>query len=290
MTIVRHDFDTTEGLEKEMYLHDKVDDNRHILQHETLEEFLDSWTHKMHRSEIESVCDHFKPESRILDIGVGLGYTSFYFASRGHIVTVVEPSLALCTVMDQLAQKFNIDLTIHQCTMEHFSSEERFDICLFNASFHHCDEPLRALRNCHASLHAGGRVYLVNEQVLKFYRSKKWYDRARREDPEKMCDYGGNEHTYRIHEYRSMLRRAGFRVENENVPVYYLHPKDLIVTSIHLNDVFSKENGKEIYSDSNILIRFIFYMLLKRLVTIPLTCRLLKMMSLIGITFTGKKV
>lgn len=289
MAIIRHEFEKSEGLHKEMHLHDTVEKPPETDHFSNIEEFLASWSHKMHRSELESVCDLFKPSSRILDIGAGMGNTSLYFASRGHTVTVVEPSYSLCTAIDRLATRFNLAITVHQCSMEQFTSEETFDICLFNASFHHCDEPLKALENCHTVLRPGGSLYLVNEQVLKFYRSKKWYEKVRETSPEKVCDYGGNEHMYRIHEYRSMIRKTGFRVTKEKVPEYYYHPKNMIATCIQINDDFTKGTGKEIYSDLNIFIRFIFYMTLKRLVTIPLTCFFLKKLSLIGITFIAEK-
>jgi SAM-dependent methyltransferase len=290
MTIIRHEFKKTDGLEKEMDLHDNVDEHRELLNFETAAEFLGTWPNRVHQSEIESVSGHFGPASRVLDIGAGAGYTSVYFATLGHKVSVVEPSYALCTVIDRLAVKFGLDITVHQCSMESFTSDQMFDLCLFNASFHHCDRPLLALENCRAVLSPGGYVYLVNEQVLKFYRSKKWYETIRQTSPEKVCDYGGNEHTYRIHEYRSMIRKSGFRIEQEKIPVYYLHPKMMIATSILINDIFTKDNGKELYSDLNIFIRFIFYMALKRLVTFPVTRALLKLLSLIGVTFIGKKV
>ena len=289
MTIIRHDFNKSEGLQKEMHLHDTVDDPPQIDHYTTVEEFLASWSHKMHRSEVESVCDLFKPSSRVLDIGSGIGNTSIYFASRGHKVTVVEPSHALCIAIDKLSTRFGLDITVHQCSMEHFTSNESFDICIFNASFHHCDEPLNALRNCHASLIPGGSLYLVNEQVLKFYRSKKWYENIRETSPEKVCDYGGNEHMYRISEYRSMIRKTGFNIDKEKVPVYYLNPKSMISTIIKINEDYSIENGREIYSDFNIFIRFIFYITLKRLVTFPVTSTLLKALSLISVTFIAKK-
>lgn len=289
MGIIRHDFPRSEGLEKEMMLHDKSDGHQEVSLYATPEEFIRSWPNKLHQFEVETVSALFKPSSAILDIGAGVGHTSLYLARAGHRVTVVEPAYAMCRVIDLLAEKFNLDISIHQCSIEHFSIDPTFDICVFNASFHHCDDPRLALERCHALLPPGGSIYLINEQVLKFYKSKKWYERMRRSSPEKVCDYGGNEHNYRLHEYRNLLRASHFVIEQEKVPTYYLFPKKMIATSIYLNDTFKKESNKELYSDFNLFLRFIFYIALKRLVTITPCLAVLKRLSLIGVTFVARK-
>lgn len=88
--------------------------------------------------------------------------------------------------------------------------EGLFDAIIFNSSFHHCDHVSEVLANVRQKLHEGGSIVLVNEPVLKIYRTKSWFYRTLKENPEKVGHYGGNEHIYRYGEYVDFLQKAGF--------------------------------------------------------------------------------
>jgi SAM-dependent methyltransferase len=255
-----------------------------LLACKTLEEFLDSWINQMHRVAVEDVLTSFPPGSRILDVGAGMGFTSLLFASKGHTVFPVEPSLECCRIIDALANKFGYRLTIFESTLETLSTKERFDLCVFNASFHHLDDPLLALRNCYDLLAPGGTIYLINEQVLKFFHRKKWYERMMKDDPQKICHYGGNEHIYRVHEYRDMVNKSGFRMLEERIPAYYLSPR--VGVSHVLN--FKNELGF-IYSDGRVLARYVWYLFLQKALGYGFFLALAKRLSLITCTFIAEK-
>lgn len=151
------------------------------------------------------------PRLRILDIGAGRGETSLYLADRGHHVFPVEPSYDFCQVMDYLADRFATIPTIYNCSAEALDIVgEAFDVVIFNASLHHCDDPVVALRNAYRHLRKGGTLLLMNEPRLPFYKSHASWRRVMDSDPESLGDYGGNEHIYHNNEYLRMLKQAGF--------------------------------------------------------------------------------
>jgi SAM-dependent methyltransferase len=179
--------------------------------------------------------------SRILDIGVGFGNSSLYLAAEGYAVSAVEPSVSMCEVIEARAKKYDLDLDIYSVTGEALDllPAGEFDACAFNASFHHCDDPMAALKNCHTLLRPGGQLFLLNEPVLQFYRSKAKFYRQLEENPEEMGHYGGNEHIYYHGEYMAMLRDAGFRNIRCELSPRYTNPKSYI-------DILKQQNTSKI--------------------------------------------
>jgi SAM-dependent methyltransferase len=155
--------------------------------------------------------------SKILDIGAGYGRSTIFLASRGYQVRVLEPAPALCDFINGLAEFYGYALTIYQAPAEAINRlpETDFDACIFNASLHHCDDPVTALTHCHRVLLPGGFLFILNEPQLQFFRSKIWFRRQLEQGTFVAGDYGGNEHIYYYHEYQHMLRQAGFvRIQN----------------------------------------------------------------------------
>jgi hypothetical protein len=133
-------------------------------------------------------------------------------------------------------------------------------------------------------LKENGRIFLINENVLKFFRSKNWYYRSLAENPESMGHYGGNEHAYRHQEYVSMLKQAGFGNTTEKIPVFY---KD--IRSVFRMNIDQKENNRFKFSEPQLVARFIWYFLMSRIVKIGMLTALSKKLSLILCTFIGEK-
>ena len=80
----------------------------------------------------------------------------------------------------------------------------------FNASLHHCDDPIRALSHCYESLNKGGVLFLVNENFIRPWMTKARFYHLMETRPEAMGNYGGNEHTFYNWEYIQMLRKSKF--------------------------------------------------------------------------------
>ena len=148
---------------------------------------------------------------RILDMGVGRGETSFYLVDQGHEVSALEPSLDFCEVMESVCRRFNKKLEILACSAEQLNTpSESYDVVIFNVSLHHCDDPGAALRNSFRLLRPGGRLLLVSEPMLPFFRSHERAQQLLEESPEDYGHYDGNEHTYHFSEYIELIKQAGF--------------------------------------------------------------------------------
>jgi SAM-dependent methyltransferase len=221
---------------------------------------------------------------KILDIGCGRGESSVLLSMQGHQVHAVEPSAAMCEVIDYVSQKFSLPIKTYQGIGETVDllSESDFDLCLFNASFHHCEKPLNVLKNCFLKLKKGGKILLLNEPILKFYRSKQWYQEALEKFHEQMGHYGGNEHIYYFHEYKELLSQAGFGNCKDYFHQRLNHPSLVI-----RNDCSKK------LSDSKLLFKFFVLVLFKQMIQNPLLSKTimfaLKRLSLVPMAFEATR-
>lgn len=215
------EFDSSEALQRELNVYKKQGGSylrAPFLRFPTLNDFMGKkheWDVYHHMSDFFHLLGNINGK-RIIDIGCGLGYTSIFLAANGNHVTAVEPSSECCEVIDWNAQRYSVDLSIFQTTGEEIGNLPiGYDIALYHGSLHHADDPLAALKQTFGKLVEGGTIYLIAESILKFYRSKNWYNRMLIEQPVRVGHYGGNEHVYRSHEYESMLSITGF----ENIKV-----------------------------------------------------------------------
>jgi SAM-dependent methyltransferase len=290
--IIKIPYDASPGLIREQSAHRATvaEDQDRMAAFASLAEVAGPFQNSVVGAEvIERVDELGKTALRILDIGVGLGASSLVLASKGHLVTCVEPSSDYCEWIAHYAEMFGLRLTVVEATAEALNRlDGEFDVCLFNASLHHCDDPLLALRNCYGRLRPGGTILLINEPVLKIYRTKTWFYRMLREQPLVMGHYGGNEHTYYYGEYRNMLSAAGFTNIADRIHVRNQRPRQT------LDEMLQREiDGHKVYSDHAILIRFIWFLTLARTARIPLVGAMLlgfmKHLSLITVTFSAQR-
>jgi SAM-dependent methyltransferase len=178
----------------------------------TREDFFRHYAGSAEGRQLLQVLETVPQGARVLDVGAGYGIIPIYLASLGYQVSAAEPSPDLCEYMERAANLYGVPLSIYHISAEYLDRlrAEPFDLCLFNGSLHHCDDPVHALTNCRDLLKTGGKLALMNEPLLQFFRSKRWFHRLHEHNALIAGDYGGNEHIYYYHEYRSMLARAGF--------------------------------------------------------------------------------
>jgi 2-polyprenyl-3-methyl-5-hydroxy-6-metoxy-1,4-benzoquinol methylase len=224
-----------------------------------------------------------------LDVGVGRGNTSIYLASRGHSVSVVEPSPEFCRLLGLATNLYSLSLKIYNCNAESIQKiNGLFDVIIFNSSLHHCDDPIKALKSCYSCLSERGKLLLINEPILQFYRSEKWFYTRLETHPHEMGHYGGNEHNYRYHEYLEMLKKAGFlKVTSEphiSLTDYQGRVKQAEV-------IMCKE--RPLYDPRDIQIKKIYYYVVYKLITLDLLDKifpkLLTYLSLVPSTFIATK-
>jgi SAM-dependent methyltransferase len=148
---------------------------------------------------------------KILDVGVGVGQSSVFLASRGNNVSSLEPNELFCKNLVEISNKLKLPIRVYRGVAEDISKiDGNFDCIIFNASLHHCDEPIKALAACKTKTKA---IYLVNESFLRPWKTKKWYQWMLDNKPEEIGHYGGNEHVYYNWEYIKMLKLGGYKVD-----------------------------------------------------------------------------
>lgn len=255
---------------------------------------------------IKSFSDSDK-KLKILDIGVGRGESSVYLATLGHSVTSVEPSYDFCTLIAFIKNKFNLDIKVVRTVGEEIDKISKinnagtavsatdagnadkakgmFDIVIFNASLHHCDDPEKALRNAFSMLVPGGKVFLSSEiQIRPWVDKKRWYWMLENY-PEKMNHYGGNEHAYYSWEYTGMMKKAGFQETGREPSGQFLNPSYRVERDLKLSPLAHRSfKGKMIF-----IVRVLYYYAMAGLVRVPFLFQPLTASSLISCQFLGIK-
>jgi len=237
--------------------------------------------------ELKEQIKKIKKPAKILDIGAGRGESSIYLASLGFEVSCAEPAYSSCQAIKEIANKFDIPINIYQCSAEHINDipDKNFDICIFNNSLHHCDDPFLALKNCYDILKKGGSIYLMNEIFLKIHKSKKSFYKFMANNHKKSGNYGGNEHAYYYYEYVKMLKDAKFDKIIEHIPFRYANPR---IVASNLKTILGQR-----YNLIERTSRIIYFYLLNKLISsIYFNKNLLpqlKKSGLIQITFEGVK-
>jgi len=126
---------------------------------DSVSEYYSSHTSQTHWLEFVKKVDS-KGLGKILDIGFGRGQTSLYLAHMGHEVHALEPSPLHCEILEKACEKYQLPIAIYIGggeDIEQIPSED-FDLCIFNSSLHHCDDPMKALKACLKKLKPGGKV------------------------------------------------------------------------------------------------------------------------------------
>jgi len=219
---------------------------------------------------------------KILDVGAGRGESSVFLAERGHQVYAVEPCEDLCELIALAAAKFNLDI-VPVCTIGERTSRlnmSNFDLVIFHASLHHCDDPYLAVGEAFKVLKQNGRILLLSETHMRPWVRKKWWYRQLKINPEKMGHYGGNEHAYYTWEYAQMLKKAGFKGVKKYPVRMYVDPLVRIEIGIK-----QRKDGTRNWSESKFFLRSIYYLSISKFIKIPGIFWLLATCSIIPAEF-----
>jgi hypothetical protein len=126
-----------------------------------------------------------------------------------------------------------------------------------------------------------GKLFLVNENMLKPWQSQEKFMHRLLEDPIAMGHYGGNEHAYHNYEYCRMLRTQFSHVEMK-VPRAGTAIDDL------RNLLSRNVNGNPIYSSTRrVLPRFLFQIARAEVRKHPIWYRLLGRAGLLPVHFVA---
>jgi SAM-dependent methyltransferase len=95
------------------------------------------------------------PPARVLDLGCGSGWTSYFLAKRGYDVTGVDIAEDFITLARQ--NRDNLDnLRFEVADYEALTYEEEFDAVVFFDALHHAEDEALAVRRAHRALKPGG--------------------------------------------------------------------------------------------------------------------------------------
>jgi SAM-dependent methyltransferase len=98
-----------------------------------------------------------QPPSRLLDLGVGTGWTSIFFGKRGYDVVgqdISEDMIKLANLNKARYQTENIEFMVSDYESMNFQSE--FDCAVFYDALHHAENEEAALRAVFQALRPGG--------------------------------------------------------------------------------------------------------------------------------------
>ena len=257
-----------------------------LLQSDVPCQYFNSFTKQIYGKEFTSRIDNFSKNRnlKILDIGFGHGESSLYLAHKGHTVHALEPSPLSTSILSQASAKFDLPIHIYQGTAEDINHipESDFDLCLFNSSLHHCDDPIKALTHCLHKIHSKGKVIAFNEPILKFYQTRRWFNKMLITDPVRIGHYGGNEHIYSYREYCSLFKKAGFKKVAGFHNIRHQYPRETIRF-----DLDKKIDNKYMMSDAKIICKYLIMLVLKKALKKERGSvqAILKHLSLVPITF-----
>ncbi|MBW2273349.1 MAG: class I SAM-dependent methyltransferase [Deltaproteobacteria bacterium] len=97
------------------------------------------------------------PPARLLDLGVGGGWTSIFFARRGYDVVGQDIAPAMVAMANEVGTQQGIaKLRFVAGDYEALDFREEFDCAVFYDSLHHSEDECAALRSAYAALKPGG--------------------------------------------------------------------------------------------------------------------------------------
>jgi SAM-dependent methyltransferase len=141
-----------------------------------------------------------RPDSSILDVGCGSGWTTAFLAEAGYRPTGIDIAPAMLEVARQRAERWQIEVEFLEADMEDFSLGRTFDAALVFDALHHSDHPERVVRNISRHLRAGGWVLFGEPSWLH-----RISPRARSVEAETGC----SEHGIRASQMKKYCRQAG---------------------------------------------------------------------------------
>jgi len=129
---------------------------------------------------------------RILDLGCGLGESSVYFALKGAVVTAVDISPEMIRVVNQLAEKWDVEVDARTMIAEDMDLPSgQYDFVFGNGILHHLDRK-KAYNEIFRVLKPGGRAVFIEplcyNPIISIYRVFARTVRTKNEKPFRFRD------------------------------------------------------------------------------------------------------
>ncbi len=139
------------------------------------------------------------PPGKLLDVGVGSGWTSELFAMRGYEVLGLDISPDMIDLANMRSGRAKYSV----CDYETGPIPGGFDVAVIYDSLHHAEDALKVLRNIYNSLSDGGVVVTIEPGVGHSTSA---------ESMEVMRKYGTTEKDMPFSLQKNMMYEAGFGV------------------------------------------------------------------------------
>jgi len=162
-------------------------------------------------------------QSRILDVGCGPGWTSYFLAKLGHQVVGVDVSpdlvkyarkrVASDLIPPYAGIPFQAKFLVHDIESRPLPPADRFDFAVFESTMRHFLDPLAALRHVRAALRPEGVIAIVEgvapksfsvehlkniEQMQKLHTLERPYSRTQMEQLLDLAGFTHREFLYPI--------------------------------------------------------------------------------------------
>ena len=128
------------------------------IQHSMNKPFSDAGCHRL-LTEIGAIFTILPPPpARVIDMGCGTGWTSYFLAKRGYTVVGVDISADMIEYANQVKQREQVDdrLLFHVCDYETMQYKDEFDCAVFYDSLHHAENEHAALQSAYRALKSNG--------------------------------------------------------------------------------------------------------------------------------------
>jgi SAM-dependent methyltransferase len=166
------------------------------------------------------------PPGKLLDVGVGSGWTSELFARRGYEVLGVDVS----PEMLELARRRELpNLSFACCDYESSRIPAGFDVAVIYDSLHHAEDEMRVIQNIFDALNDGG--------VLVTVEPGSGHSRTE-ESRTVMQKYGTTEKDMPFSRQRRLMTKAGFARVDQYARISQLQVSNLAVRLGVFNQVW----------------------------------------------------
>ncbi len=164
------------------------------------------------------------PENaKILDLGVGPGWTSIFLAKTGYKVTGIDISPEMISIARERAEAEGLRINFEIADMESFDLKDKFDGILIYDTLHHCLDIEGVFRCCFKHLNRKGVLLLAEPNYIHNWRGRHAVKR-----------FGTTEKGYSPFYLKRNLRKCGFvkvqrfhnnskRLYTNSLPDIFLH-------------------------------------------------------------------
>ena len=105
--------------------------------------------------------------ANVLEIGCATGVMTELLVDESASVTVVEPSTNFCRILEE---RISQRVTVHNCFLEEFAEEGKFDILIMASLLHHLENPAGFLETAKRFIADGGFVLATVPNIRSLHR------------------------------------------------------------------------------------------------------------------------